>query len=919
MTDNNNFFELLDSFQKNIDWLNQILKGGSFDTVLIDGVLKPSISKDISDQYARIQAMVQGRVSYATKADMDADTTQPENTIAEVWNDTTITNNGLYGRTGNVWVKSPYDYLLNAIRGRQSVVGGWTKCETNDGDEFTLSNNRMYLLDRSSVISISEQTDVVVPRNHVMYVDLNGPKNPDDSDAFMPIIAPVSQVDLTSGGGIPLWYNKNGVLFSAAPYIGSYGSGAYLSKKGEEGYKNSRRARSVIAGRWKKFDVDTTNKTVTVSHSRMYLSNGKGSVIRVAIQTDTVIQDGYCMYVDPVKGQQDESGALIPTVAPINTVDEREQDVFLMVWNLAATVACGHGLMPFAEEKIHSDIELLKSDVDESKAATSAAQLNSEYGRYHVSGIVTLGNATDDLGTFILNAEKVAVYLGGGSSMVRVKPLVNFSIPNSYGVFIDLNESLDETGLYTPTLSPNSLVSSQNGPGAYVRDSKVLLVGTENGTAFGPLLDNRTDYGRFFGLAWVPESGADVSWDATTRTLSWSQNIYLVYSRGRRLRILPGSVTFPEGSLYHAYLSLKHLEGAGGYDGVDPTKCIFAARWYAGVNRFYANDDQVPIFFYSSGQYGSLSGFPTPKLIGGIDTGALPDVVVNVADPVGNLQSLAINLRDPGNSNGNYIQWTFRRDVDLSPELNRDVWHLQRAHVVKSDLKTIVKEVVTAGENETAIKESGKADFCGGGHGDEITQWINMQLDGNPIDPAVPGQYVGKVLYIQQHSQLYEEGTQALVEWFRAWKSWEFRAGGEVEITQYLEFQRDAVVSDFYNCFLCIARNQDALGNATTFTYGSQFPKFELRDLTLEDHDKHLLSDVTTAYAWGGGVHAKVEFLEGYGPQDPANITYDPNENVMFYQNGPTYNKMYFKQGFTEIKAGASTFTRYRYTLTSEI
>ncbi|MCS0317837.1 hypothetical protein [Vibrio diabolicus] len=913
------FPDLLISFEEAVEALKVKLSQDASSTITYNGEQIQSIAKDVEKVWAPIQAMVQGRLAYETKAGMDAAGAPPAGTVlAEVWNDST-TVNGLYGWNGTAWIKSPYDYLLNAIRGRQSVVGGWTKCETTDGDEFTLSNNRMYLLDRDLTVNISVQTDVVVPRNYVMYIDLDGPENPDEPGTFLPIVASVSAVDLTSGSNVPLWYNKNGVLFSAAPYIGSYRSWAQVSKKGADGYENSLRSRRVIAGRWTKFDVNTTDKTVTVSHSRMYLSSGKGSVIRIAIQTDIVIPDGYGMYVDPINGDLDGSDAVIPTVAPISSVDEREDDMFLMVWNVAAIVACGHGLMPFSEEKISSDIALLQSDVAEAQSGISAAQLNSEFGRYYVTGIVNIGSAVDDLSTFILNAEKVSVYLGGGSSMVRVKPLVNFSIPNSYGVFIDLNESLDETGLYTPTLSPNALVSSQNGLGAYVRDSKVLLVGTENSTAFGPLLDNRPDYGRFFGFGWVPESGADVSWDATTRTLSWSQNIYLVYSRGRRIRILPGSVTFPEGSLYQAYLSLKHLEDAGGYDGVDPAMCIFAARWYAGENRFYANDDQVPIFFYSSGQYGSLSGFPTPKLIGGIDTGALPDVVVNVAAPVGNLQSLAINLRDPGNPNGNYIQWTFRRDVDLSPELNQDVWHLQGAYVVEPDLITTVKQIIAGGENETAIKESGKADFCGGGHGDEITQWINMQLDGNPIDPTVQGQHVGKVLYIQQHSQLYEEGTQALVEWFKAWKTWEFRAGGEVEITQHLEFQRDAIVSDFYNCFLCIARNQDVNGNATTFAYGSQFPKHELNDLVAETHDRFELNDVTTAYAWGGGVHAKVEFLEGYGPQDATNITYDPNENFMFYQNGPIYNKMYFKQGFTDIKAGASTFTRYRYTLTSDL
>ncbi|WP_273994056.1 DUF1565 domain-containing protein [Vibrio parahaemolyticus] len=110
MTESNNFFELVEWLKKNVDWLNLILIGGENDSALIDGVVKPSIDKRFFDRFAAIQAMVQGRSAFETKAELDAAGAPPaDKPLAEVWNDPTLNNNGLYGYSGGVWVKSPYD------------------------------------------------------------------------------------------------------------------------------------------------------------------------------------------------------------------------------------------------------------------------------------------------------------------------------------------------------------------------------------------------------------------------------------------------------------------------------------------------------------------------------------------------------------------------------------------------------------------------------------------------------------------------------------------------------------------------------------------------------------------------------------------------------------------------------------------
>ncbi|HHG3448759.1 TPA: hypothetical protein ACPVY9_000991 [Vibrio parahaemolyticus] len=108
MTNSNNFFELMGWLRQNIDWLNHILKGEEYESVVIDGIEKPSISKSIADQWAPIAAMMQGRNSFKTHAELIASGAPlPEALLAEVWQDTPDLC-GLYGWNGTAWEKSPW-------------------------------------------------------------------------------------------------------------------------------------------------------------------------------------------------------------------------------------------------------------------------------------------------------------------------------------------------------------------------------------------------------------------------------------------------------------------------------------------------------------------------------------------------------------------------------------------------------------------------------------------------------------------------------------------------------------------------------------------------------------------------------------------------------------------------------------------
>lgn len=105
--------ELLVEIQELVAKLEVIGFGGEGETVSHNGQTRSSVASAISDQFLSLKTMIQGRQSFATKALMDADLAHAEDVIAEVWNDPTRINNGLYGKTGaagaGAWVKSAFD------------------------------------------------------------------------------------------------------------------------------------------------------------------------------------------------------------------------------------------------------------------------------------------------------------------------------------------------------------------------------------------------------------------------------------------------------------------------------------------------------------------------------------------------------------------------------------------------------------------------------------------------------------------------------------------------------------------------------------------------------------------------------------------------------------------------------------------
>ncbi|MBB1452377.1 hypothetical protein H5159_15125 [Pseudoalteromonas sp. SG43-1] len=162
-----NFFSLVTELETLLEQLNTILAGSESETVEVNGVTKDSISKAIKDHFSAIQAMVKGHLTYATKAEMDAAGAPLNGELAEVWNDSTGENNGLYGWNGT-WIKSPYT-IQNIIDQANTTTPVTGKAVADKVNGFRSG----YIHSLSGNISIDTENKTISSDGQVYVVYLN--------------------------------------------------------------------------------------------------------------------------------------------------------------------------------------------------------------------------------------------------------------------------------------------------------------------------------------------------------------------------------------------------------------------------------------------------------------------------------------------------------------------------------------------------------------------------------------------------------------------------------------------------------------------------------------------------------------------------------------------------------------------------
>jgi|GEM_PF-4005913 hypothetical protein len=103
------FFSLVTELETLLEQLSAILSGDENQVVLVNGNNKDSISKAIADRFVSLQSMISGRLTFETISALNSSGEPANGELAEVWNDSNILNNGLYGWKDGAWTSSDYD------------------------------------------------------------------------------------------------------------------------------------------------------------------------------------------------------------------------------------------------------------------------------------------------------------------------------------------------------------------------------------------------------------------------------------------------------------------------------------------------------------------------------------------------------------------------------------------------------------------------------------------------------------------------------------------------------------------------------------------------------------------------------------------------------------------------------------------
>lgn len=118
---------LLIELQELISKLEVIGFGSGAETVTHNGVTRGTLVKSINDEIATrwvaIASIAQSRNVVETKSALPV---SGDGTVMyDVWNDSTVSNNGLYGWSGGAWVKSPFDVNRNALDANRRSGKHW--------------------------------------------------------------------------------------------------------------------------------------------------------------------------------------------------------------------------------------------------------------------------------------------------------------------------------------------------------------------------------------------------------------------------------------------------------------------------------------------------------------------------------------------------------------------------------------------------------------------------------------------------------------------------------------------------------------------------------------------------------------------------------------------------------------------------
>jgi lysophospholipase L1-like esterase len=167
--------EQIANIQTLIEKLEDLAFGDDATTATYNGLTRDSLSKAIKGKFDEVKAMVQGRKSFETLSELNGFTptadANGQYALAEVWNDSTLENNGVYGYADGVWTPSSYDSA--------KLVKDYISKDFNRS-EFALV---FYDDEKNAILAVTKDRKLVFFDNYDVIGDINLAKETADTVA----------------------------------------------------------------------------------------------------------------------------------------------------------------------------------------------------------------------------------------------------------------------------------------------------------------------------------------------------------------------------------------------------------------------------------------------------------------------------------------------------------------------------------------------------------------------------------------------------------------------------------------------------------------------------------------------------------------------------------------------------------------
>lgn len=634
-----------------------------------------------------------------------------------------------------------------------------------------------------------------------------------------------------------------------------------------------------IVGKPLTFAASLSGTTYTISWATLRLLDGVAGVRGVADLASRTFVNNDCVYVDATEVY---SGAYTLQSGAFNSlyssfVDGTNILLFANYFGIPMGALAEFVLSQIAQDAAEAAAQ--QADVD-------AAMLNSRRARRWTSGnaITTLSNGG---GTKVKTTRGYHYWENNsGAFKYKIAAVAETSLAAGYGLVVDLDGTPNGSGELVPTYVA---IASGAQTGWEAGERLILIARDHDGQIFGEYQVN-SNVGTFDGeAAFLLNNGDPLpSWDSATRTLTWPdllihRHVGTGVDGQGRIKLQAGSIVVPSGGFQTVVLDLAQLN-----DTLTPNTAVSVGQYIDATPGWNGTEGAVlPLFAVGHGDLAYPLRFPPtqgsvnfPTAIADQSAYDQSEIVV-IADGSGQVD---IYMKGSRRTSNKYLKYPMTNTV--VPSIGADVWRWDEVYEAErtGDFAfTQGLQICNPGENETAIRQTGKSDFMGGNaHGDEEKVWVRMLIDGSEVDLAAAANYRCRRVEFMQHSELFEADTATPQsnKVADAYKRWVFE-GGELEITQHIVWDDAISLQDTYMAMLTLLRTS---GATQVSDKGYREPLWAEEDISVSGFTA-VFSTASIAKASGpNGYSAEVEILEGW---DKANREFN-------FSPSASYNKFYF-------------------------